>query len=452
MSRIALQLDDRTFAAARDGTVLHSSAAVAFDGAGAEQVGSDAWAMQRRVPTHVSTRHLFEVASVREPSERALTITSAELARRLASHLQPGESAWVAVSALFSPAGLSALLAIARQRDLRVAGFIDAATASVAALAPGRTSFVLEIGLHHVAVTAVEATASARRRRAVVSTRGGLVELYEGWLDLIGASMVKRTRYDPLHDAVTEQQLFDALPRLASEANATGGTTAAVTAGTERFEAALSRDQFASAAEPLYREIMRAFNDLRHAGTAATILAPRLVLDMPGFREKLEALRNCELLAVADGFSAAAASVIDLPPSESADADAVRLVRRAPAARQEALDPLVEVATLGDPVQEQDPSHVLFEGRAFPLDRGPLLVGRGGETAIGLPLPEGLAGISRRHCTFLREGERLVLVDHSAYGTFVNGERVIERVRVRAGDRVRLGEPGVELALIAVGA
>jgi hypothetical protein len=28
---------------------------------------------------------------------------------------------------------------------------------------------------------------------------------------------------------------------------------------------------------------------------------------------------------------------------------------------------------------------------------------------------------------------------------------VLERVRVHAGDRVRLGEPGIELALIAVG-
>jgi pSer/pThr/pTyr-binding forkhead associated (FHA) protein len=46
---------------------------------------------------------------------------------------------------------------------------------------------------------------------------------------------------------------------------------------------------------------------------------------------------------------------------------------------------------------------------------------------------------------------KVILLDHSSFGTFVNGERVRERVRVHAGDHVRLGEPGVELALICVG-
>jgi len=51
----------------------------------------------------------------------------------------------------------------------------------------------------------------------------------------------------------------------------------------------------------------------------------------------------------------------------------------------------------------------------------------------------------------VHDGNELVLLDHSTFGTFVNGERVQERVRIYAGDRVRLGEPGVELTLIAVG-
>ena len=40
--------------------------------------------------------------------------------------------------------------------------------------------------------------------------------------------------------------------------------------------------------------------------------------------------------------------------------------------------------------------------------------------------------------------------DHSSTGTFVNGERVSARAVLRAGDRLRLGSPGVELLLIAV--
>jgi predicted component of type VI protein secretion system len=50
----------------------------------------------------------------------------------------------------------------------------------------------------------------------------------------------------------------------------------------------------------------------------------------------------------------------------------------------------------------------------------------------------------------MRDGSEMLLLDHSRFGCFVNGARVAERARVRAGDQVRLGDPGVELALIIV--
>jgi pSer/pThr/pTyr-binding forkhead associated (FHA) protein len=59
--------------------------------------------------------------------------------------------------------------------------------------------------------------------------------------------------------------------------------------------------------------------------------------------------------------------------------------------------------------------------------------------------------VSRLHCTLRAEAGRVVLVDHSRHGTWVNGERVAGRARLRAGDRLRIGEPGVQLELIAVG-
>ena len=60
------------------------------------------------------------------------------------------------------------------------------------------------------------------------------------------------------------------------------------------------------------------------------------------------------------------------------------------------------------------------------------------------------AGVSRAHCSiFVSEG-RVVVEDHSTYGSFLNGERVDGTATLEAGDRLRLGSPGIELQLIAV--
>ena len=42
----------------------------------------------------------------------------------------------------------------------------------------------------------------------------------------------------------------------------------------------------------------------------------------------------------------------------------------------------------------------------------------------------------------------MLLEDHSTYGCYLNDERVAGRVTLVAGDRLRLGSPGVELQLI----
>ena len=73
---------------------------------------------------------------------------------------------------------------------------------------------------------------------------------------------------------------------------------------------------------------------------------------------------------------------------------------------------------------------------------------------VGLRDPEALVrrledGIAQQRD--LDGGDGVVLVDHSRYGTWVNEERVAGRARLHAGARVRIGEPGIELALISVG-
>jgi pSer/pThr/pTyr-binding forkhead associated (FHA) protein len=76
---------------------------------------------------------------------------------------------------------------------------------------------------------------------------------------------------------------------------------------------------------------------------------------------------------------------------------------------------------------------------------------------IGVAVPEGgrgfnltgrTEGISRRPCSLYRLEDRALVEDHSRYGSFLNGQRVEGSAVLAAGDRLRLGTPGVELHLI----
>src|SRR5439155_26985847 len=131
------------------------------------------------------------------------------------------------------------------------------------------------------------------RRRSLLSDHGGLLGLYQAWLDLINTAMVRQTRFDALRDASTEQQLFEALPDLSREAMARGVAVAALTAGGERIEMPLTRDQLVQAAQLLWREIARLLHELRPAGRAPPPLLARPVRALPGVRGVMAPVFRC---------------------------------------------------------------------------------------------------------------------------------------------------------------
>jgi hypothetical protein len=548
MQHLVLELDDRSVATATGGRVLSSAPGAVFDGTAGTTVGANAWRELRMHPRAISTRHLSVVLTQRGTSARAEAVLEAGLKTRLAGlQIAEGQRMWIVAPARAEAAGLTALLGITRRMGLPVDGFVDAATVTAAGLRSEQDTIVLELGLHHAAATSVDCSRSqARRRHAVQTDRGGLIELYQAWLDLVSTTMVKRTRFDPLHDAATEQHVFDSIPALAMEAGRTGSATASANRGVDRFEVTLTRDQFAQAAQPIYRAIVGLLHQLRPAGVPVTIVMPQLAAQLPGLREQLEQFVGCELISIPDGFAASSTSLLDLPAPPESEGAAVSLLRRLPMSsysvaiqdaaeggmHSEAQETYAPTGSFVDEMQADDavaaeevsgganttlpseddsaeaadtasaaapgvvgavasgeaqqdsrptpdphsannipqaaavtrvslgqrritgpaPSHVLWEGRAYPLHPDNLVVGREPtNNPRYITLQDGLAGVSRRHCTFVHEGDELVLLDHSTFGTFVNGERVQERVRIYAGDRVRLGEPGVELTLIAVG-
>jgi pSer/pThr/pTyr-binding forkhead associated (FHA) protein len=87
---------------------------------------------------------------------------------------------------------------------------------------------------------------------------------------------------------------------------------------------------------------------------------------------------------------------------------------------------------------------------AYPLSDRPLIIGSGGtQEGVDVRIKGELAGVSRRHCTLERRGEKVLLTDHSTYGTFVDDVKISGTVVLQLGQIVRVGTPGETLQLIA---
>jgi hypothetical protein len=456
VSTLGVALDDAALALARDGALAGVAPSIVDAGAGdAARAGEPATDRARRAPASVSSRHWADIARGAPPAAASRRLARAELRARLrdGGGAATDPAVQVAVPAAFGTGALSEVLAVCRAESLPVAGFVDAAALLGAALALRGTALVLEVGLHHAAVTRIDCNGTeSRRRSARVRTSGGLLSLHESWLQLVSEAMVLRTRFDPLHEAASEQRLYELLPDAAARAAAEGVATLELPGGSGPLQVTLSRDQFAARGEGLYRDLVGMMHELRPAGAPVAVVADAAVAGLPGLREAMGEFAGCELLACAPGLAARAASL--LPAPDVRDAARVPLLRGVPARDEPLPDAVAWRASLGrEEADAARPTHLLWSGRALPLpvvESGVLEVGRS-PAAGGVALADGLAGVSRLHCSLCREAGQVVLVDHSRHGTWINGERVAGRARLRAGDRVRIGDPGVELELISVG-
>jgi hypothetical protein len=310
----------------------------------------------------------------------------------------------------------------------------------------------VDLHLHRAIVSAVDAGDSLRRERVETAPHAGMAALHDAWMRLISRTFVRQTRFDPLHQAATEQELFDLLPQWLDQLVDSPAIDVQMRLGNEAFRVPVTREEAALEAERAYTEILLCVHRLRRSGVATTIALTNEAARLPGLRERLAEFSDCELVRCPRGAAALAAlahaSLWNAAPDSATLLTAAGRLEMAAAA---ALVPTVlRPAVQAEPADA--PSHVLYRGQAVALDPTPLVVGLApGGAARSLQVAGASAGISRLHCSLLRTSQGAFVIDHSRHGTWLNDAHVPGRAALRAGDRLRLGNPGVILELIAIG-
>jgi hypothetical protein len=449
---LALEINDVGLILAADGELLVEEPGYAMLDGRDPETGAAAARRARLNPLFVETRHWQDLATTTlvRPMPAAATyaeVAHAQLASLVRPHLARDAGVLLAVPAWYTREQLALLLGVAQEAGLRPVGLVDAALAS-AALEPAPESLLqLELTLHRGVLSVLDHGGELRRTRYEVLPQHGWLALQQAWLDLIAAAFVRKTRFDPLHEAVNEQRLCDGLPGWLATLENAPTVTLEMHAGGATHSVELAREEFAAAASRIYDGLAQALQRARPAGGPLHLRLSHRLVGLPGFGERLAELRDCEVTRLPRG--AAALGALAYERTLRRDPGAVVLVQRLPVPLRTGTSPTARPAAAAVPAEDR-PTHVVLQSRSWMIRHEPLTIGSAvpaGRRALAIAAGPG---ISRVHCTLTRGEDGVWLEDLSTYGTLLNGERVRGRVGVRTGDRLRIGNPGVECELVRV--
>jgi FHA domain len=445
---------------AEDGAVLGPSPGFALVESGEAVFGEEALRRSRLSPRLVASDYWSRLDA--EPLGPPFPdgLSSADLVH---GHL---ESLWgkaksgtgevvLAVPGVYDEGQLGLLLGIVQALAMPVTGLVDAAVAAASAGFPGERLIHVDVGLRRAVVTEVRQASSLVRERVARLGRWGQDEIHDAEMRGAAAAFVRQARYDPLHDAPSEQALFDRLPAwlAALEHDERATWRLPFAAGEATIE--VTRSEAEAWTARFAEELSQQVSVLKRAGEGTTVLVSAHAARLPGLAGRLATVRGVDVVLLP--VQAAAAGALRGRDVVRSPDGAVRFVTQLP-------HPPAPEGTVGGaavilpPVAKplaprhhgRRPTHVLLGPVARAITEEPLVVGTAPPSAgRSLRLEGETAGISRAHCRLFESAGAAVVEDLSTWGTYVNGERVSGRAVLSVGDRVRVGSPGVELLLIA---
>lgn len=446
MALVALELNDACLAIARDGEVVLAGPGYAAANGGPACFGEEARARLWLNARSAQRRYWAELAEAPLAQPLGACRSSADLVHRHLQVLQAqcagAEAVALALMPGWSTAQLGLLLGIARDIGLPVAGLVDTALAAARRPCPGRALWHLQATLGAAWLTRIGQTAdlamSGEHERI---ERMGIEALERGCAEFIARAFVACSRFDPLHDAGSEQQLHDALPGWLAGAARDARVEMALEWRGNRFAAWFESAALRAHVQQLCEPLLRRLRALASPREPSVLLVHHRLADVPGLVDALLRLPACTPVLLEPG--AAARGALRLR-SGAVSAGALCVTAALP------WDQPAELPGTGNGAfVAKLPTHVLYAGRAWRIAGGPIHVGTAlDEDEYGIRLAAGTQGVSRRHCTIRIDDGRVVVYDQSRFGTFLNDHRIEGSAVLEPGDELAVGQPALRLLMI----
>ena len=342
-----------------------------------------------------------------------------------------------AVPGNFSQQQLAILLGISGQTPFRPVGVADSALAAAIAMAEAENIIYIDMQLHQVVLTELQLRDEHIATASVVQIPGvGSQNFMDLMMQLSTELFIQQSRFNPQHNAESEQQLYNALPAWLQQEETEGSLQLELNSSGNVYTAKMPRETLIQSLAGHYKKIEQQIQAL-NKGTASQILLNPRIAAMPGFRHALR--HQGDLLIVPPGT--VHKSCLEYSEAILGGEKGIHRVSTLPVKAEH------KAAMADRSSSAESPTHLLFEHRAFPLDglrvtNKPQVNGsRSSSLNLALEgLPDELGLIERR-------GNGLFL--QALNGDWrVNEETVTDERQLTLGDRLRIADK--ELSVIRV--
>ena len=194
------------------GQCIYQQAAAAFAQADQLVFGDQALAQSRIQPQTFNVQYLSRLSTETLPRKIGPAQNYADL---IYYHLRSIQSEHtlndlvIAAPAYYSDEQLGLLLGIADEAGLNIQGFVDSAL-GYAIQTRTDTQHIFDIGLNQSNLSELRVKQGQIHVGSYNVFEGnGILGIVDAWLHVIASAFLQTSRFDPLHSAATEQQVFD---------------------------------------------------------------------------------------------------------------------------------------------------------------------------------------------------------------------------------------------------
>ena len=210
-----LEINDWELTLYEDKAIVTQDSAIAAIKGGEIIFGKQAAQIARLNPKQSYSQYFSKLNTEKLPEPAPLAKMQADLVYLnlkdlLFRNTEPGADLIISVSSSMSNEKLGILLGIIQQLDREVVVFVDSAIAAIAGTSnPQNLTHYLDIGLHSSCVTEVAIDTEIRKVKSTELEEVGFTKAIDLWANDLADRLVKGSRFDPLHSADTEQQLYN---------------------------------------------------------------------------------------------------------------------------------------------------------------------------------------------------------------------------------------------------